>query len=89
MIAQSTLISYHTEAFVKTEVACTVKNAAGLNILGKNSLIFGTFLPVMILSIYFTGVRKAFRSASPRKWRFPQELNRVTTPKPQALYLVF
>ena len=24
MIAQSTLISYHTEAFVKTEVACTV-----------------------------------------------------------------
>ena len=23
MIAQSTLISYHTEAFVKTEVACT------------------------------------------------------------------
>ena len=26
MIAQSTLISYHTEAFVKTEVACTVKH---------------------------------------------------------------
>ena len=25
MIAQSTLISYHTEAFVKTEVACTVE----------------------------------------------------------------
>ena len=24
MIAQSTLISYHTEAFVKTEVGCTV-----------------------------------------------------------------
>ena len=24
MIAQSTLISYHKEAFVKTEVACTV-----------------------------------------------------------------
>ena len=24
MIPQSTLISYHTEAFVKTEVACTV-----------------------------------------------------------------
>ena len=24
MITQSTLISYHTEAFVKTEVACTV-----------------------------------------------------------------
>ena len=24
MFAQSTLISYHTEAFVKTEVACTV-----------------------------------------------------------------
>ena len=24
MIAQSTLISYHTEAFVKTESACTV-----------------------------------------------------------------
>ena len=27
MIAQSTLISYHTEAFVKTEVACTVNGA--------------------------------------------------------------
>ena len=25
MFAQSTLISYHTEAFVKTEVGCTVK----------------------------------------------------------------
>ena len=25
MIAQSTRISYHTEAFFKTEVACTVK----------------------------------------------------------------
>ena len=24
MFAQSTLISYHTEAFVKTEVGCTV-----------------------------------------------------------------
>ena len=24
MITQSTLISYHTEAFVKTEVGCTV-----------------------------------------------------------------
>ena len=24
IVAQSTLISYHTEAFVKTEVACTV-----------------------------------------------------------------
>ena len=24
LVAQSTLISYHTEAFVKTEVACTV-----------------------------------------------------------------
>jgi len=32
-------------------------------------------------------VRKVFRSASPRRWKFPQELNRVTTPKPQALYL--
>ena len=28
MIAQSTLISYHTEAFVKTEVACTVQMGA-------------------------------------------------------------
>ena len=26
MCAQSTLISYHTEAFVKTEVGCTVVN---------------------------------------------------------------
>ena len=26
LIAQSTLISYHTEAFVKTEVACTVRH---------------------------------------------------------------
>ena len=25
MLAQSTLISYHIEAFVKTEVACTVE----------------------------------------------------------------
>ena len=29
MIAQSTLISYHTEAFVKTEVACTVATGEG------------------------------------------------------------
>ena len=31
MIAQSTLISYHTEAFVKTEVACTVADLITIN----------------------------------------------------------
>ena len=30
MFAQSTLISYHTEAFVKTEVGCTVKDNPAL-----------------------------------------------------------
>ena len=33
MIAQSTLISYHTEAFVKTEVACTVVLFFGLCVI--------------------------------------------------------
>ena len=32
MFAQSTLISYHTEAFVKTEVGCTVKKKIDLGI---------------------------------------------------------
>ena len=33
MIAQSTLISFHTEAFVKTEVACTLVFFIGLCIV--------------------------------------------------------
>ena len=31
MLGQSTLISYHTEAFVKTEVGCTVKYEHSIN----------------------------------------------------------
>ena len=34
MLAQSTLISYHTEAFVKTEVGCTVARKTGMNKMG-------------------------------------------------------
>ena len=41
MIAQSTLISYHTEAFVKTDVACTVfKICSAYCAYRTNSLIF-------------------------------------------------
>ena len=45
MIAQSTLISYHTEAFVKTESACTVPFLhqfiinRGLNVLQIQQMI--------------------------------------------------
>ena len=35
MIAQSTLISYHTEAFVKTESACTVAKQALIFKIGE------------------------------------------------------
>ena len=37
---QSTLISYHTEAFVKTEVACTVTSVFDLQLLTNHCVIF-------------------------------------------------
>ena len=42
MLGQSTLISHHTEAFVKTEVGCTVlnyiKGCVGCQMKGKTSI---------------------------------------------------
>ena len=59
MIAQSTLISYHTEAFVKTESACTVHEWALKKSFHAVKITFYTALILTEFTVvswqYFTG----------------------------------
>ena len=44
IFAESTLISFHTEAFVKTEVGCTVhqRNISSLTLMVQNDIFYNT-----------------------------------------------
>ena len=61
MLAQSTLISYHTEAFVKTEVACTVRTQQSESFVkGKKSKNTATFALIsMLFHCMITNSREA------------------------------
>ena len=66
MIAQSTLISYHTEAFVKTEVACTVGNETSVRVWEHYEINLS--VPRKILYMGSWNLDAGFQQMDAQKW---------------------